>query len=110
MDLPFTLGGRTYPGGTVLMRLAENTSDAVTLAAAAAARHDAELVPIDSAYVENGVSLGSNDVQPLKAPKVLLAWDAPASSLSAGWTRFVLERRFGQPVTAVRTSSLAASS
>src|SRR5262249_48354876 len=30
----------------------------------------------------------------------------PTQSLSAGWARFVLERRFGQPVTAVRVSSL----
>ncbi|NBS41961.1 hypothetical protein EBS80_04890 [bacterium] len=39
-------------------------------------------------------------------PKVMLAWDTPTSTLSAGWTRFVLERRFGVPVTAVRASSL----
>ena len=37
---------------------------------------------------------------------MLLAWDTPTSSLSAGWTRYVLERRFGQPVTTVRTASL----
>jgi hypothetical protein len=42
----------------------------------------------------------------LKTPRVLLAWDAPTQGLSAGWARFVLERRFGQPVTAVRVSSL----
>jgi hypothetical protein len=42
----------------------------------------------------------------LRAPRVLLAWDAPASSLSAGWTRWVLEQRYGQRVTAVRTRSL----
>ena len=37
---------------------------------------------------------------------MLMAWDQPTSSLSAGWTRFVLERRYGQAVTAVRTASL----
>jgi hypothetical protein len=42
----------------------------------------------------------------MKAPKVLLAWDTPTQSLSAGWTRYVLERRYGQPTTAVRVSSL----
>jgi hypothetical protein len=52
------------------------------------------------------VSFGSNDVVPLKTPRVLLAWDVPTQGLSAGWARFVLERRFGQPVTAVRVSSL----
>jgi hypothetical protein len=105
-DLPFSIGGRTYAGGTVLVRAAENPGDFAATLRALAARHDAELVPIDSAFVESGISLGSGDVQVLKAPKVLLAWDSPTSSLSAGWTRYVLERRFGQPVTAVRTGSL----
>ena len=53
-----------------------------------------------------GTSLGSNDDAALKTPRVLLAWDAPTRTLSAGWTRYVLERRFGQAVTAVRTASL----
>ena len=52
-------------------------------------------MPIDSTYVESGTSLGSNEVAFLKKPRVLLAWDTPTSSLSAGWTRYVLERRFG---------------
>jgi hypothetical protein len=57
--------------------------------------------------VESGISLGSNETAFLKPPRVLLAWDTPTSSLSAGWTRYTLERRFGQPVTTVRTNSLA---
>jgi hypothetical protein len=42
----------------------------------------------------------------LKAPRVLLAWDTPTSSLSAGWARYALERRLGQRVTAMRVSTL----
>ncbi len=102
----FTLNGRKYPIGTALIRNAENPADLNARLAALAARHGAEVVPIDSSYVDEGTSLGSNDVAPLKAPKVLLVWDAPTSTLSAGWTRYVLERRFGQNVTAVRTGSL----
>ncbi len=37
---------------------------------------------------------------------MLLAWDQPSQSTSAGWARFTIERRFGQPVTAVRISTL----
>jgi hypothetical protein len=37
---------------------------------------------------------------------VLLVWDTPTATLSAGWTRYVLERRFGVNTTAVRASSL----
>ncbi len=104
---PFTLNGRQYPIGTALIRNAENPTDLHARLTALATRHSAPLVPIDTTYVDSGISLGSNEVAFLKSPKVLMAWDAPTSSLSAGWTRFVLERRFGQPVTVVRTSSLA---
>jgi hypothetical protein len=102
----FTLNGRRFPIGTAIVRTAENPADLTARLAALAARHGAELVPIDSSWVDEGTSLGSNDVQALKAPKVLLVWDTPTQTLSAGWTRYVLERRFGQAATAVRTSSL----
>jgi hypothetical protein len=103
----FTLNGRQFPIGTALFRVAGNPTDLHARLAALATRHGAEIVPADTTYVESGTSLGSNDVAFLKKPRVLLAWDTPTSSLSAGWTRYVLERRFNQPVTVVRTSSLA---
>jgi hypothetical protein len=102
----FTHNGRKYGIGTALVRNSENPADLNPRLAALAAKHGAEVVPIDSSWVDEGTSLGSNDVAPLKSPKVLLVWDAPTSALSAGWTRYVLERRFGQSVTAVRTGSL----
>jgi hypothetical protein len=102
----FTLGGRQYPLGTAVIRNAGNPADLHTRLTALAAKHGAEVVPIDSTYVESGISLGSNQTAFLKPPKVLLAWDTPTQSTSAGWTRYTLERRFGQAVTTVRTSSL----
>ena len=102
----FTQNGRRYPIGTAFIRNAGNPADLNAKLAALAAKHGAELVPIDSTWVEDGTSLGSNDVALLKTPKVLLAWDTPTSTLSAGWARYALERRFGVGVTAVRTGSL----
>jgi len=102
----FTLGGRRFPIGTAIFRVGENPADLSTRLGVLATKHGVEIVPTDTSYVESGTSLGSNDTAFIKSPKVLLVWDAPASSLSAGWTRFVLERRFGQPVTAVRASSI----
>ncbi len=103
----FTQNGRRYPIGTALIRNAENPADLNAKLAALAVKHGAELVPIDSTWVDEGTSLGSNDVAALKNPKVLLVWDTPTQTLSAGWTRYSLERRFGLGVTAVRTGSLA---
>ena len=71
-----------------------------------AGARDATVVPADSAFVEQGASLGSGQVRALRAPRVLLAWDAPTVSLSAGWARYVIERRYGQAVTAVRVATL----
>jgi hypothetical protein len=102
----FTLNGRQYPLGTALIRHADNPADLHARLTALAAKHGAELVPIDTAYIESGTSLGSNQSAFLKAPRVLMAWDTPTASTSAGWTRYVLERRFNQPVTIVRTASL----
>ena len=104
-DKAFTLGGRDYPAGTAFVRLAGNLPDAAERLGRLAGAHGVEVVPIDSAFVEKGISLGSGQVATLKAPHVLMAWDAPADSLSAGWARFVIERRWGQAVTAVRVSS-----
>ena len=103
----FTHNGRRYPIGTAFIRNTENAADLPAKLSALMTKHGAEIVPIDSTWVDEGTSLGSNDVAALKAPKVLLAWDTPTQSLSAGWMRFALERRFGIGATAVRTASLA---
>ena len=102
----FRLAGRAWPAGTAIVRVAENPADAGERLARIARAHAAEVVAVDSGYVEEGVSLGSGRVRLLEKPRVLLAWDRPTSSQSAGWARWVLERRYGQPVSAVRVSAL----
>lgn len=102
----FTLGGREYAVGTAIVRTAENDDDLPAVLGRLAAAHGAEVVPIDDSYVSEGMSLGSNRVSALREPRVLLVYDEPASSLSAGWARYVLERRYGQRTTAVRAASL----
>jgi hypothetical protein len=57
--------------------------------------------------VDDGVNFGSRYVLPVHKPAIALAWDTPASSSSAGATRFVLERQYGYPVTPVRTAQLS---
>jgi hypothetical protein len=63
-------------------------------------------VPVETGFVDAGISLGSNRMRALPTPRILLVWDAPTQSLSAGWIRWVLERRYGQAATAVRAGSL----
>ena len=105
-DEPFTHSGRQFAGGTVFVRLSEHPEGTAAKLQEIARRHGAELVPIRETWTDSGISLGSGLVARLRAPRVLLAWDTPASSLSAGWARYVLERRFGQRVTAMRSATL----
>ena len=102
----FTLGGREYGTGTAIIRVSENDEDLRSTLGMIASRHGAEVVPIDDSYVTAGASLGSNSVRALRAPKILLAYDQPASSYSTGWARYILEQRYNMPVTAVRGRSL----
>ena len=101
-----TIGPRTYPAGTAIVRAAELGEGQRETLARIVGRHGVPVVALDSGWVDRGVSLGSGDVTALKVPRVVLAWDAPTSSLSAGWARYVLDRRFGFAVSAVRVSSL----
>ncbi len=104
---PFALDGRRYGVGTAIARVAENGPDLARELGAIAAGHGADVVAIDGAYVEEGRSLGGRRVRALRPPRVLLVYDAPGQSYSVGWARYVLERRYGQPTTAVRASSLS---
>jgi hypothetical protein len=104
--MPFAFAGRKYGVGTAIVRVSENGADLAAQLAPIVSKHDAEAVPIDSGYQDEGISLGSANVHPMRAPRVLLAWDSPAQTNSAGFARYVLERRFGQPVTAVRVGTI----
>jgi hypothetical protein len=105
-DAPFTLAGAEYGVGTVFVRTEDLSPEARAALSAAAARHAVTVDPVEATYTERGIALGSDRVLPMKAPRVALAWDEPTASTSAGWARYVLERRFGQPVTAIRTRAL----
>ncbi len=105
-DETLTHAGRKYPLGTAFVRFSENPEGTAATLRQIAQRHRAELVPVSETWTDEGLSLGSGRAARLKAPRVLLAWDAPTSSVSAGWARYVLEQRFGQRVTAMRVSTL----
>lgn len=103
----FTIAGRVFPIGTAIVRVAEHDAGLSARLGRHVAAAGAEVVPVDSAFADRGISLGSNQMLPLRAPRVLLAWDTPTSSLSAGWARYVLERRFGVVPSAIRVSTMA---
>jgi hypothetical protein len=105
----FTLGGRRFGIGAAFVRATENGADVRERLARIAGAHGAEVVAVDDSYVTDGVSLGSERGRALREPRVLLVYDEPADVSSAGWARYVLERRYAQRTTTVRASSLGAA-
>lgn len=106
-DKPLTQAGRVFPSGTLIFKAKENPADLRARLERLAARTGAEVVATDTGWVEDGVNFGSGNVVYMRRPVIALAWDLPVSSGSAGWTRFVLERQFGYPVSVIRTRQLA---
>ena len=106
-DVTFTQGGRSYPAGTLVFKLDDNPEDLASRLEALARETGAEVRATDTGWVEQGVNFGSAQVARLRGPRVALGWDTPTASYAAGATRYVLERRYGYPVTPIRIDTLA---
>jgi hypothetical protein len=105
-DKPFTQNGRSYPPGTLIVKVKENPPTLAAAIAKLAGEHGVEVFATDSGWVDDGINFGSRYVYELRKPGLALAWDRPTSAGSAGHTRYVLERQFGMPVSVVRTQQL----
>ena len=102
----FRIGERTCPPGSLVVKVDGNAPTVHDDVRAAAAAHGAEVLPRDTSWVDDGVHFGSNRVRSVRAPRVAVAWDRPTSPYSAGAARYVLEERYGIPVSVLRTARL----
>ena len=105
-DKAFTHSGRRYPAGTLIIDKADNADTLSESIAELAVTTGASVVAVDSSWVTDGPNFGSENVVRFNQPRVAIAWDQPTSSYSAGNTRFVIERQFDFPVTAIRVNQL----
>ncbi len=105
-DKAFTHEGTRYPSGTLIFDSADNSSDLAAILRELAETTGARVTGVSSTWVTDGPNFGSGNAVRMNAPKVAIAWDEPTSQYSAGNTRFVIERQFDYPVTAIRTKHL----
>jgi Zinc carboxypeptidase len=105
-EKPLVQTGNKFPAGSLIFKVAGNPADLGERLARLARETGADVYGTNSGWVEEGVNFGSRYVVAVRKPAIAMAWDAPASAGSAGAARFVLERQYGYPVTAVRTAQL----
>ncbi len=106
-DLAFTHSGERYPAGTAIFDVADNGDDLRATLRELAHSTGADVNAVDDSWVTDGPNFGSNNVVNFNRPNVAIFWDEPTSQYSAGNTRFVIERQFDYPVTAIRTATIA---
>jgi hypothetical protein len=104
---PFQQAARKYPAGTLVVMVRQNPASVHETVARLTSASGAEVVPVNSSWVDDGIDFGSNSSSVVRKPGIALLWDTPTSSLNAGATRFVIERQYGYPVSVIRASSLA---
>jgi hypothetical protein len=105
-DTAFSTGGVTYPRGSAVIRRSDNDADLDTVIARLATESGAWVAGLQSSWVDEGPNLGSGSFGLVPNLRIAMAWGEGTSALSAGATRFVLERRYGLPVTVIRTGTL----
>jgi hypothetical protein len=102
----FTVGGRSFPNGAFVVRVAGNRAGVAETLAWRIAESGATVHPVPSASVDSGTDLGSNSVFPVRAPRVALVGGQGVNGNSFGFTWFAFDQRLGYPVTTVSAGFL----
>jgi hypothetical protein len=107
---PLQLGGITYPEGTVMIpaqNQEQSPEEVHALVRAAVEQSQVLITPVATGYTPVGPDLGSNDLEPLELPRVLLLIGEGASSYDAGEIWHLFDQRFDMITTKVETDYLS---
>ncbi len=96
---PFTIGGREYQPGAILLRSHENPDELPQLLRELTADLDLFIHPANTALSEAGPDLGGNRFRLLAPPRIAIASQWPVSTLSFGSTWYLLDARLGLRVS-----------
>ncbi len=103
----FSIEGRSFPRGSVLIRSERNSDvDLPKVLAESAGRFGVEIRAIDSTYADEGPSVGSDRFAYVRRPKVAVLAGDPVSTRSFGDLWFVLEQLVGLEFTAIYRQEL----
>ena len=86
--------GTTYPAGSLIIPRAGNPENLNEILTRIATDSGAHVDGLDKSWMQDGPNVGSANVQRMFAPNIAMAWDVPTNVLSAGSTRFIIEREF----------------
>jgi hypothetical protein len=95
-SLPIEAGGRSWPRGTYIARVARNDSTLAVRIDALSRESGVEVVGVSSAFSEGGqYGIGSDPVNPIPTPSIAILADEGVSQPGYGAIWYTLERRYG---------------
>ncbi|MFD0940261.1 M14 family metallopeptidase [Pedobacter boryungensis] len=106
----FTIGGKAYPAGSLLIYRTENErniKDFNAVLMGIAKRSNVSFYPISSGYVEKGKDFGSSVYRLLTAPKIAVVTGQEVSSQSVGEVWHFFEQELNYPVSLISVQSAA---
>lgn len=109
VDKGFTQNGVDYPRGSLVLQTRDNPDSLRSTLEELVRTTSAEIATTDTSWVDDGANFGSANTVQMRPARIAMAWDRPTFAGSAGATRYMLERRFGYPVTPIRTRQLASA-
>jgi hypothetical protein len=104
---PFTMNGREYEPGTVLLRAHENPDDLLNILHKITSDSTIGVYAIDSALTEDGPDLGSPKFELLTIPKVAIASQWPIRSTSFGSIWYLLDHQLRLQCSPINIQSIS---
>ncbi len=111
-EQPFSVGGRSYARGTLIITRAANEAlgdkllSTITAAMGKAPGYHEAIVPIQSGYVEKGFDLGSDRVRFIRKPRVAILVGEQAGGNASGELWHYFEQQLHYPVTVIQPADL----
>lgn len=104
---PLVADGVSYPRTTFVVRIQRNPANVHERIAQLARETGARVVAVQSAFPDTGqVGVGSEEVVPLKAPRILLAAGDGIDQTAFGAVWFYFEKELGVPVVPINLRDL----
>jgi hypothetical protein len=105
---PLEVGGRKFPRGTYVVRVARSDSTVHRSVNQFARESGVDVVGVNTAFAESEqFGIGGEAMWDLRVPTIALVGDEGVGQTSYGAAWFVLEQRYGIPFTPVATRFLA---
>jgi hypothetical protein len=103
-EQPLEAGGRRYPRGTYVVRVARNDTSLHSRIDQLARESGVDVVGVNTAFAETEqFGIGSGSMWDLRLPTIAVVGDEGVSQPSYGATWYVLEQRYGIPFVPVST-------